>query len=575
MTVYSTINISGTSVVEIYDYQLIKSYSDNNAASSFTAQIDNFQGANTFDYGIGQEVTIYAGSDASNLTKYFTGILEDVQFKGSPNDEKIELSGRDYTARLMDRTVEPEVYTNLLAGSIVKDIITKYTNDISVSGVEDSTSSIDRISFKHKPVYDAIKQLAQLSDYTFYIDNDKDLHFAPAGSVDSGITFNSGNVIEADFKEQRDTIFNQIWVYGDRYLDGYQETFTAGSPLGGSIFTLKYNPHNTEVTVSGATIQPGAIAGITNTPVSGAKYLVNFDDKQIVFVSGTLLGANIPASGNEVFINYKRSLPIVKVGDNEPSKATYGTRVKVIVDKDIKDPATAQQLLEKEMSQNSDPRKEGTLKVQGLYNLVPGETCTVDLPFHNVYNKTYDITEVTYDFNKSNNLAEELMTVKVNRKINDITDVLKDTILNLRKIQVGDISDSDVITRFQYTAGSLGLRQSGCFVYTVDSLGSSFILGKGYHGVTNATYGGILGSIVASGINFLGDSRSAYVVNYSGCYPGASPPEGSGASYQFTIEVAPGGQLGIGLLAGVGPGTPYSFTLNVSPGGLLENGLLN
>lgn len=67
--------------------------------------------------------------------KVFTGLVEDIKFKGKAVKETIEVSGRDYSARLMDRTVEPEVYTGLSAGSIVIDIINKYTEGISTSGV--------------------------------------------------------------------------------------------------------------------------------------------------------------------------------------------------------------------------------------------------------------------------------------------------------------------------------------------------------------------------------------------------------------------------------------------------------
>jgi len=117
-------------------------------------------------------------------------------------------------------------------------------------------------------------------------------------------------------KEQRKSVFNEIWVYGDRYLDAYKETLTAGSPLGGSLFTLEYKPSNTQVTVSGAIIQPGAIANFSLTPGSNVKYLVNYADQTIVFTSGTLQGANVPTTGNSVIIDYMRDLPIVKVGNN-------------------------------------------------------------------------------------------------------------------------------------------------------------------------------------------------------------------------------------------------------------------
>lgn len=467
--------------------------------------------------GTSEVSTLYNGGSKTFGGKIFEGILEDANYSSVNMHDKIKLSGRDYSLRLQDRTVEPEVYTNLLAGSIVKDIINKYTDDITVFNVQESPTTIQRIAFNQSNVYDAIRELSELSNYCFYIDTSRDLHFEPCSTTNSYLTFYSGNVIDAKFKQQRDTVYNQVWVYGDRYLDGFQETFNAGSPLGGSIFTLLYKPHNTSITVSGGVIQPGAIEGITSSPTSGTKYLVSYQDKKIVFTSGTELGANIPTSGNAVVITYNRLLPIVKVGDNEVSKLAYGQRNKIIIDKDIKDPSTAADIMQSVLKDNSDPKIEANLDVKGFYNAIPSNTCIVDYPNNNINSNIFDILEAKYSFNKNNNLIDETLSLKASEKINDITDTIKEMINNLKKIQSSDIDNSDAITRFQYTTGSFGVRQSGLIVSTI-SPGSSFILGTGYHGVSGTTYGGILGSIIESGINLLGNFKDTPIVIFSGGY---------------------------------------------------------
>lgn len=452
----------------------------------------------------------------------FNGLVEQIDYTGKGLDEKITIDGRDYAARLIDRTVEPEVYTNWEVGSIVRDIITKYTTDIGSTFVETTTTTLPRIAFRHIPVYDALRQLADLTTYTFYVDENRQLHFTTAGSVSSGYTFTAGsNLIEGDFLVDRESVYNQVWVYGDRYLDGYKQTFTAGSPLGGSVFTLTYNPHNTEVTVSGTsgtfTIQPGNIQNVNFTPPSGTKYLVGYDDKTIVFTSGTNYGHNIPASGQTITVNYKRSLPIVKVGDDETSKAAYSQRTKVTIDKDIKDPQTAQSIMESQLLSLNKPAIEGNLFLKGNYNLTPGQTAIINMPHYSISGQTYVIIGANYEFNKENNLAERVTDIKLNRRIGDVSDIIKKMMIDIKKLQAGDISDQDIITRFQYATGSLGLRTSGVQVWT-RGLGSSFILGKGYHGVTGPTFGGILGSITSSGISFLGDSRTGSTLAYSGGY---------------------------------------------------------
>lgn len=464
---------------------------------------------------------VKAGSPLPSSTR-FNGILEDISYKSKNQNDIIELSGRDYSARLVDRNIEPERYNSLSAGSIIRDVIVKYTDDITSVNVQDSPGSIARISFNHISVFDGIKQLSDLTPgFVFYVDENKDLHFEPKSTFATGYTFDSGNVIQSTFKDRRDSVFNEIWVYGDRYLDGFRETFTAGSPLGGSVFTLLYSPHATEVTVSGGTIQPGGLFDLNVTP-SGVKYLVDFDDKKIIFTSGTSLGANIPQSGNAVVVNYKRNLPIVKVGANEESVNAYGKRVKTIIDKNIKDPLTAQQIVATELDENSDPKKEGTLQLNQILNVNPSETVIINLPFENINNKVYDIIEANYSFNKSNNLEENVLSVKVNKKLNDVTDTMKNIILDIKKLQAQDIDDTDILTRSKFSLGSLVVRHSGTVGY-MRNIGSSFILGHGdinfSTGSPNDWWKFNIGTDITVGSNSIG---SNHMVLHSGAtfYPG-------------------------------------------------------
>jgi len=523
MVVYTTLTISGLTVPDAYDIKVEKTLGDTNAASSFTAIIDNTNGVNAGSYTLGNEVIIYADKDVNPpTTKIFTGILEDVQFKGTHQQEKITLSGRDYTARLQDRTIEPEVYTNLPAGSIVRDIINKYVDDITVNNVQDSSTVISRIAFNHIPVFDGIKQLATLADYTFYVDVDKDLHFEPKSSVSSGKIFSSGNIINSSFKTIRDTVFNEVWVYGDRYLDNYRESFTADGT--GSVFTLLYKPHNTEVTVNGTT-KVGGIYRMTTIPPSGTHYLVNYHDKQIIFVSGTSIGNSIPASGASVVVKYDRALPIIKVGRDNSSIATYGKRVKTIVDKNIKDPTEAETRVSKELEENSSPKKEGTLYVRGVVDVEPSQTCVVHLPWHGINNQVYDIISAKYNFTKEKNLAENVLTIKVNKKLTDITDKIKELDERLRRIEGTDIDPTDVLTRLEFATGSLLVVGSYWQVSVRSIAGTNLILDSPSFGLldtyrlaSGTTTSFVLGHALAGvlGTSTLGQVESTWQVVYSG-----------------------------------------------------------
>jgi hypothetical protein len=366
----------------------------------------------------------------------FNGLIEDIKYTGIEKKEVIQLNGRDWTLALQDRTVEPEVYTNTTAGSIVRDIILKYTDGITTNGVKDSTQIIDRIAFNHTPVFDAIKQMADYTQFVYYVDENKDLKFHERKAVNSDYVYNNeaGNVAtKVSFKEQRDSIYNQVWVYGDRYLDGYKQNFVAD---GGSVYTLSYNPHNTNITVGGSVIQPGQIQSINIIPISGAKYEVDYDDKTVTFISGTSLGNFTPTSGDAIIITYDRSLPIIKVGDNQASINSYGKRVKVIQDKNIKDPLTAQLIMLQNLDDYSDPLKQGTINIKGLDDVGVGQSVLVNNTFYNIVWQTYDVVEVDYKINNNTCLDEQVMTLKLNRKLPDITDKLKEVILEIKKLKV-------------------------------------------------------------------------------------------------------------------------------------------
>lgn len=522
MTIYAKITISGTTLEDVYSTSVTKSTNVNNSASNFVATVDNFTGVNAGSWTIGDEVIVYTDKDVNPpTTKIFTGILEDIDFKSKTQYDRLIFTGRDYTARLQDRTVEPEVYTSLPAGSIVKDIIAKYTDDITTTNVSDSPTTINRISFNHTPVFDAVMQLAEQADYTFYIDTDKDLHFKAKSTVSSGKTFSSGNIIDSDFKERRDTVFNEVWVYGDRYLDNFSETFTAD---GGSVFSLLYKPHNTDITASGVR-QVGGVFGMATIPTSGTNYLVSYDDKQIVFTSGTTIGNSFPVSGVSVVTKYQRLLPIVKVGKDNSSISAYGKRVKRIVDKSIKDPAAATQIVSSTLNETSIPKKQGTIQVKGIVDVTPSQTCIVNIPWSNINSQTYDIIGAQYDLNKTSMLNEKVLTVKVNKKLDDITDKIKDLDSRLKKVEGADIDSSDILTRLEFTTGSLLITGSSWTVSTRSIAGLNLILDSPDFGLldTNQLTSGttrsfVLGHALAAvlGTSLLGKVSSSFIIQHSG-----------------------------------------------------------
>lgn len=466
---------SGTTYIQ--DYTNIYTGSLTNIGSySIGSQLINGSYYQNYDYLYNGSYTYITGSTISN--KLFNGVLEKISFDGEGTTQTVDLEGRDYTLRLQDITVKPIVYTNTEISDIVKNIISvNEVPDITTNNVQTTTTTLKRISFNHTPLFDALSQLAKLSStegYQFYVDNDKDLHFEPKQSDNSGVVVNNSNILDMSFDESRQGMANKIWVYGDRYLSAVPtEKFTIGSPWGtGSyVLGLTYKPHNTEVSYLGSRLR-GSVDGMTAYPSSGTDYGVSFDDKQIVLYSGTSF-PKFPASGGSVIVNYQRDLPIAKYGQNDNSILMYGPKEEIIQDNSIKDPATATSIL-KQRLQNTDPLERIDCTIKGWENLSPGQTTNVVLDNFNL-NDNYDIVQVDYRFDKETIQNEKIIRLNLNKKFIDITDKIKDLKNRLDKLESQNLQESDTITRLYQTTGSIVVTGSYWTVYS-KGIGSSFIL---------------------------------------------------------------------------------------------------
>ncbi len=473
MVVNTKLTVEG---VEYSDYERVEiksSIGDNNSASSFKVLLKNYAGIHASDFNVGNEVVILAEKDTEPPTvKIITGIVEDIRFKSKNLNETIELEGRDYTARLQDSTVEPEVYNNTEISTIVIDIIGKYVSDITTNNVNITPTTLTHIAFNQVPVFDALKQLADLSGFIFWVDTDKDLHFELKDNTSSGETLDTSNVIKISVRESDKELYNQVWVYGDRYLTGiHEELQQIGT---GSIFGLKYQPHNTQVSMGGSVpLQGGVFDMLIGTPISGTDYLVDFDQQRLVFVSGTLAGDNIPTMNGSVIVDYDRSTPIIKFGEDKPSISTYGPKTKIIQDKTIINPNLATDVLVSTINRFKDPAIETSLGLEGIVYLIAGQTVIVNLPHQNISNQTYTILETNYLFDKESVQSNQVLRVKLNKHIANITDTVKQLILDVRNLQAREIETTDVITRLEFAGGSVGVRVNTWKVLTNAITGST------------------------------------------------------------------------------------------------------
>ena len=441
MVIYTKVTIDGTIQDSIDTTTLKKSISDYNSTSSFTISINNHTGRYSSTFNLNDEVIIYADKDINpSTTKRFTGIIENINYKGTPNRETIVLTGRDYGAILQDVNVEPAVYKDQEVSVIVKDILVHISSAITGNNINVTTTTLQRVTFNHTNVFDSLSRLAEQSGFFFYVDEDKDLHFEKKDDTASGLNIDAV-ITSSRFDINDGQIYNKIWAYGGRTFTGANNKYIADGL--GSEFILDDNPHNTNVFVNDNLQSKGGIFGMDDPGITtDLKYLVDFDRKKITFVSGASAGDNIPASGDIISIDYDRSKPIVTNIQDNTSIATYGTKEKVMIDKNILTFAEIDELATSFLERNKDPKIQGTVDIKGIVDVTPGQTLILNIPFQNVVAQTYSILNAKYSFTPNNNLSENVLTLTLNKKITDISDTIKLLILKQKELETEGLQGS-------------------------------------------------------------------------------------------------------------------------------------
>ena len=506
MVVNTKLTIEGTNYPDTMNINVDKNIGDYNATSNFTVEFNNDNGKYNAEFSLNDEVIIYADIDTQPpTTKIFTGIIEDISYSGTAGNERIKLAGRDYGAVLQDMTIQPSIFKDRDAGEIAKIIIAQNTGGIVTNNNVDTTTgtTIERMPFNHKNIFDALKELAELSGYYFYVDSDKDVHFEAKGDIPSGLTFDNTNVTKGNFKINDKEIYNKVWVYGDRILTGNSQYLEADGT--GSVFTLTDKPHNTRVFISGTIptlIQPGGVFEMDDPATKDVKWLLNFNEKNVIFTSGDVAGDNIPVAGS-VFFEYERSTPILKFKQDDSSITSYGPKTEVIIDRGIKDFSFADQRATSFLADNKDPKIQGNLDIKGVIDITPGNTAVVNLPWYNIILQPYTILSASYSFNKKNNLSENVLHLTLNKKISDFTDTLKKQILRIDDFEAGPLEGT--LTRLE-TATNYADVDNHYELWAKD-INSNFVFHSDKHGLLESPDSrlgtGVLGStFITSGGGF-------------------------------------------------------------------------
>lgn len=480
----------------------------------FEGVLFNTAGSRAGVFRVGQQVEVFHDIVDPPTNQIFLGRIDSIDYDSEPNLERIRIAGRDFTGMLMDTMVQV-VYTSGTSnvcevGSIVRDLIwrTPYSGTIGVTSVSGTTKVVDSFRVKNTTVYESIQELAGFVAYDFFIDYNKQLHFEPSSNISTGYTLDTTNSVVAGVTVDALDMANQVTVYGGRQLIRRQQTFTGDGV--GSVFNLTYSPHNVFVTVSGAQRQ-GGVFEQTVFLQTGTQYLIDFDNRNIVFISGTDVGDNIPGSLVSILVDYARSVPVIKRARDDASIGANFFKETRIVNAEITDPQQAKDIAQSEVTRLANPAQQMSIDVNSssISGVQPSQTVVVNLPNDDVSGAQFKVFETIYDISKKNLLNNETITVKCGNRVTDMSDILQDIIVRQRKIEAIDADPTDTITELNNATGSFGLKAQWYF-RTREGLGSSFILG-------NLTMGDLgSGTDQVNPQTYLGDSRAALTLVASG-----------------------------------------------------------
>ena len=502
MTTYAAITIGGTTFTDAEI--IVVTQNTSTGTADFIAEFDNRTGRYKARFDLGQDVSIYHDTvNPATGNIIFRGVVEDVQFVTEPNHERVIVRGRDYSCRLMDTYVQ-KIYNNTEVSVIIKDIIDSFVNiqgksDLTYTNVQTTTKTIAHIKFNERSCFEAIKTLAEMANYDFWIDTNKDLNFKADSSISSGFTLDNSTVQSGNFHYNDDTFFNLIKLYGGQYFSGRRESFTGDGA--GSVFTLQNRPHNATVAVSG-TVSRGHIfeIGQASTP-TGEQYLVDFDQRRIVFISGTNNGNNIPGSLVNIQVDYFRGLPIIKQTQDDASIGSYGVHMQILHSEEVTDPVLATELVKTALKQSSQPTVIGEILVDSskIKGVQPGNTVVVNLSNQGITNKTYKVLQAVYDIRKQTLRDHSLLRLTVsasNVPERTVTDVLQQLELEIRQLKAQEVADTDLLSILKFQQEEARFSELKWFARTRVISGFGFELGHPTAGLLGTS---ILGPHTYSG----------------------------------------------------------------------------
>lgn len=326
-----------------------------------------------------------------------TGIVNQTQTQqDGPNVQMIQLSGLDFSAKLLNVQVN-KAYQNQTPDYIIKDMLSYYFPDITTHNVQSGAPQINYVQFFQITGFDAMGQLATITGWDWYVDANKDMHWFPASSNPSGMTFSStgtdANIVRgsASFTHDGTKLVNKVTFYGGSYLSANRTETRAGDGQTQTFFTT--------YPIAAA---PNVYENGTEQPVGQDGIDLNMDwyyTKGKNYV--TQSSGSTPLKSTDVFeIVYQYNVPLIEQGQVDTSIQKYGLFEGSLNDSSVTDRTQARAMINGQLQQYAYPLIYGTFDTVDP-TIASGEMATVNVPDQGVVNQSQKVTQVHHQIQAS------------------------------------------------------------------------------------------------------------------------------------------------------------------------------
>ncbi|KKM64723.1 hypothetical protein LCGC14_1498450, partial [marine sediment metagenome] len=305
--------------------------------------------------------------------------------------------------RLLDRLLVVSTFEFKTCREIIANIVISFTDPalgFTIDNVQDGPV-VESINFNYVRVSDALRQLANLANYNWYVDNNRDIHFfqlelihAPFDIDETAVTSLVDNF---QITPNYDQVANSVFVRGGFFFNTVQITQNIAADGLKRIYTVNITPDSTNFTLTVGGI--GRVLGIKNIdPDDGSKdWFVDTSEKNI---QAALLETT-PTDGTVLSFSYNPAIPII-VNQKDEAKAALlggleggsGEYQTIVYDFTITSQEEARERAKTESMQRSDPEITGSFTTFE-HGWQSGEFFIINVDGYENYDGLYQVQRVT------------------------------------------------------------------------------------------------------------------------------------------------------------------------------------